>query len=373
MTRVLFIARYRDATMRRKIDYLAREQDIEICYVTPAHWQDDFLRVTQTNEEGTFRQIAISLTKPSDPHRALFRTIDFTIRRFKPQIIHAEEEPDSLSALQIVWARRLFAPGARLCLHTWQNVDRPKSLAVRWVMRQTLAAADLVFCANLDAVALLRHYGFDRPLPTIPAIGVDTEVFTVCSPHQNSASDAPLLGYVGRFIPEKGIDILIQALAILRRTAIPFARLRLIGAGPQQNELAIQAAELGIAEAVEFVAPLPPTQIAQAMCAFDVLILPSRTTSVWKEQLGRVLLEAMACGVPVIGSDSGAIPEVIGDAGLIFPEGDAVELAHRVEQILTDPELHQQCSRRGIERVQEHYSQRVLATKTVAIYRQMLV
>lgn len=372
MTRVLFIARYRDATMRRKIDYLAGEQDIEICYVTPAQWQDDLLRVAQTNEDGAFRQVAIPLTKPSDPHRALFRTIDFTIRSFKPQIIHAEEEPDSLSTLQIVWARRLFAPDARLCLHTWQNVDRPKSLAVRWVMRQTLAAADLVFCANQEAAALLRRYGVSCPLPVVPALGVDTESFTPCPSLQRLDSDAPVLGYVGRFSPEKGIDILIQAFAILRQTTLPYARLRLIGAGPQQSLLAAQAAQLGIADAVEFVAPMPPGRIAQAMCAFDVLILPSRTTPVWKEQLGRVLLEAMACGVPVIGSDSGAIPEVIGDAGLIFPEGDAVELAQRVEQVLTDPELHQQCSRRGIVRVREYYSQRVLATKTAAFYRQML-
>lgn len=373
MIRVLFIARYRDATMRRKIDYLAREPDIELCYVTPAQWQDDLLRVAQPSEEGVFRQLAIPIIgKPADPHRALFRTIDFAMRSFKPHIIHAEEEPDSLSALQIAWARHLFAPGARLYLHTWQNVDRPKSLAVRWVMRQTLTAANLVFCANQEAAALLRRYGFGCPLPTVPAVGVDTEVFTLCPPRQCLAADAPLLGYVGRFVPEKGIDILIQAFAILHQTTIPFARLRLIGAGPQQSLLATQAAELGIADAVEFVAPMPPAQIAQAMCALDVLILPSRTTPVWKEQLGRVLLEAMACGIPVIGSDSGAIPEVIGDAGLVFSEGNAVELAHRIEQVLTDPELHQQCSQRGIERAHEHYSQQVLATKTVAFYRQML-
>ncbi len=370
--KVLLIARYRDATMQRKVDYLAQAQDVDLCHILPSHWRDDLLDVRQVSAKSRYLQRAAPMVgKPSDPHRAFYRTLTFHMRQFRPDIVHAEEEPDSLSALQIAWARRLFAPKARLLLHTWQNLDRPKSWAVRWVMDRTLAAADLVFCANQEAVALLRRRGFERPLPIIPAIGVDTEVFTPRPTQQPDAGRSPIIGYVGRFAPEKGIETLLHAFADLRRTTLPHARLRLIGDGPQRTSLIDLTSTLGIQQSVEFRTPLPPVEIATAMCDFSVLVLPSRTTAVWKEQLGRVLLEAMACGVPVIGSDSGAIPEVIDDAGLIVPEGDAVALSDALAQLLSSPEMRGELSRRGRARA-EHYSQQRLAEQTLAVYREIV-
>lgn len=371
--RVLLIARYRDATMQRKVDYLAQAQDVDLCHILPSHWRDDLLDVRQVSAQNRYLQrVAPMVGKPSDPHRAFYRTLTFHMRQFRPDIVHAEEEPDSLSALQIAWARRLFAPKARLLLHTWQNLDRPKSWAVRWVTDRTLAAADLVFCANQEAAALLRRRGFERPLPIIPSIGVDTEVFIPCPTQQPDAGQSPIIGYVGRFVPEKGIETLLHAFAELRRTELPHARLRLIGDGPQRTSLIDLTLTLGIQQSVEFRTPLPPVEIATAMCDFSVLVLPSRTTAVWKEQLGRVLLEAMACGVPVIGSDSGAIPEVIGDAGLIVPEGDAVALAAAIVQLFASPELRNDLGKRGRIRVETHYSQRHLANQTLAVYRQVV-
>ena len=369
MRRVLFIARYRDPTMRRKVDYLAADGDTEILLVTPANWHDELLDVKQENMPKGYRQVVLSMHgRSSDPHRSVYHTLDFSMRSFCPQIIHAEEEPDSLSALQIAWARRLFAPSARLLLHTWQNINRPKSAAVRWVMDRTLAAADLVFCANQQAAAILRQRGFARPLPNIPAVGVDTEVFVPCPAQQPKAAKKPVIGYVGRFVPEKSIDTLLHAFAKLCQTDTLQTRLRLIGDGPERENLLKLTAELGIQELVEFWAPLPPVEIAKAMCEFKALVLPSRTTATWKEQLGRVLLEAMSCEIAVIGSDSGAIPEVIGDAGIVFPEGNAAALSKILAEILHNQALCIALGKRGRQRVEIHYSQRRLANATLAIY-----
>ncbi len=103
----------------------------------------------------------------------------------------------------------------------------------------------------------------------------------------------------------------------------------------------------------------------------DVLVLPSRTTSVWKEQFGRVLTEAMACKVPVVGSSSGAIPEVIGDAGLVYPEGDIRELAECLRLLMQSRELRGRLSERGYKRVKSLYTQDVIAEKTDALYRRI--
>lgn len=370
--RVLFIARYRDPSMHRKVQWMARQPDVTIRAVYPSRWNDGLVDVAQTegNEEGLERRVLEMIGSPTDPHRAFYRTFNFGMGTFRPQIIHAEEEPDSLAALQIALCRRLFAPRARLLLHTWQNLARSLSRPVQWVLGQTLAAADGIFCANREAADLLRQRGYSRPTPLVPAIGVDTELFI---PRQKGKSSLFVVGYVGRLVPEKGIETLIDAIARLVAVNLPRPlRLRIIGAGPHESALRGRVKEAALTGTVEFLPPVLPSQIARQMAELDALVLPSRTTAVWKEQLGRVLLEAMAVGVPVIGSDSGAIPEVIEEAGLIFPEGDASALAERLRRLLADPLLAVDLTRRGIERAEQVYSQRVLAARTVDFYRQVL-
>src|SRR5207237_3927991 len=108
------------------------------------------------------------------------------------------------------------------------------------------------------------------------------------------------------------------------------------------------------------------------MNLFDVLALPSRSTAKWKEQFGRVLVEAMACGTPPVGSSSGEIPNVIVDAGLIFQEGDIAALAASLGSLYYDPELRQRLSTEGRQRVLEDFTHRKIAEQTVQLYSHVL-
>jgi glycosyltransferase involved in cell wall biosynthesis len=340
-----------------------------LCHICPRVWQNELTRVTQkTTEHTTYQQIAVDIRHPADAHRALYRTFTFALRQFQPHLIHAEEEPDSLPALQIVVARRLFAPQARLLLNTWQNVDRPLKAHVRVIRRVALRASDGIVCANREARRILQQQGYAKPLIVLPAIGVDTRVFTPggLRPHEQFT-----IAFAGRLVPEKGLTILIDAVEQLIRSAIKQSvRLLIIGAGPHRAEIEHYAEKLG--DIVQFTPPLPPAQVAQQFHKIDVLVLPSRTTPVWKEQFGRVLTEAMACQVPVIGSDSGAIPEVIGDAGLIFPEGDAAVLAQCLRQLFDSPDLRRDLAQRGYQRVMANYTQEQIAQRTADVYGHML-
>ena len=367
--RLLFINRYRSPAMHRKTVLLAQTHGFDVRAVFPRVWQDEYGRVEQRTDwaaDVAGLQIASVdfLGRVNDPHRATYRTLDFGMRTFRPDVILAEEEPDSIAALHIAVARALFAPRAKLVLYTWQNQTRPLSAPVRAVQSAALRAVDAVVCANAEAVELLRLHGFHGHTPVIPAIGIDASVFTP----QVRAPRRLNIGYVGRLAVEKGLDDLLAALALVRDLD---AHLTLIGDGPQRQNLIQRTAALGLSERVTLAGVLSGTALVAAYHEMNMLVLPSRTTPVWKEQFGRVLVEAMACGVSVIGSSSGAIPEVIGDAGLVFPEGDVDALAAQIRRVASDATLAVQMRRRGSERVHEHYTQERIAAATATFLRSL--
>jgi glycosyltransferase involved in cell wall biosynthesis len=116
----------------------------------------------------------------------------------------------------------------------------------------------------------------------------------------------------------------------------------------------------------------PSTAMPAIMRQFDVLVGPSVTTPRWKEQFGRMLVEAMACGVPVIGSTSGEIPNVIGDAGLVVPEGDSVALRAAIARLRDDPAEGHDLGEHGRARVLALFTQEAVARRTYTVYQEML-
>jgi glycosyltransferase involved in cell wall biosynthesis len=174
---------------------------------------------------------------------------------------------------------------------------------------------------------------------------------------------------VARLVPEKGLIVLLQAAARLGGDW----RLRIVGGGPLREHLEALAGELGIAERVSFLNQIPSTEMPRQYHEMDALAVPSLTTPTWKEQFGpRATVEAMASGLPVVGSNSGAIPNVIGDAGLVVPEGDVDALAGALYLLASNPHLRADLGQRGRARVLEHYTQAGIAEATVNVYREMV-
>jgi glycosyltransferase involved in cell wall biosynthesis len=170
-------------------------------------------------------------------------------------------------------------------------------------------------------------------------------------------------------VEEKGIDVLLRAAVQLP----PYSwRIVLVGSGPYQSQIESQIAELGIADFVAIHPPVPSTEMPAQYHQIHALVLPSLTRPNWKEQFGRVLIEAMASGIPVIGSDSGAIPDVIGDAGLVFPEGDPDVLAVLLRQLQETSYVRASLGEKGRARVLEHFTYDQIATATVDVYREIM-
>ena len=366
MIRILHIARYSNHMMERKVDLMAEEEDLFFFRIRPAGIRDprahDPLWVP---DEPSSMRIPL-IGRSDDPHRALYRTVTFQLRSTRPDIIHMEEEPDSLTALQVLFARRFFAPEAALILHTWQNVDRPKKRHVEAVFKATLKGSDAVLCANKEAANILSRKGYTRPTEVIPQQGVDTRMFKPVDGAVMPRRFTVL--FAGRFVREKGLDTLFDAVNRIKEPV----HLRLVGSGPEEEGLANRIRAMRPPHSAEIAAPREQTDMAGIYAGAHVLVLPSRGTKVWKEQFGRVLVEAMACAVPVIGSDSGAIPEVVGSDGLIFKEGDPEDLARCLTRLIDSPVLRENLANKGYFRVKTFYSQERIASRTAAFYRRII-
>jgi glycosyltransferase involved in cell wall biosynthesis len=361
MTRVVHVARYRQPMLDRKMAILAGAGEFAVSLVRPAPAR----ALPEPLDGPPIDQVVWLPLIGHNPHTAVYRALTFALQRLRPDLIHAEEEPDSITALQIVCARRLFAPRARLVLHTWQNINRQKRWHVWRVIRTVLAQADGVLGSTAEAVELLHTLGFHGLTDQVPQYGVDLTTF---QPAAHRHADTFSILAAGRLIADKGFDTLIDAARLLD---VRF-RLTLIGDGPERQALEERGRSLNIHDRIDFLSRMSPPQLAAMMARADVLVLPSRTTSVWKEQFGRVLVEAMACGLPIVGSDSGAIPYVVGNAGLIFAEGNVNHLAERLRHLAESPALRAELGASGRQRVADQYSEQQIAARTAAFYRRVL-
>jgi glycosyltransferase involved in cell wall biosynthesis len=341
MVSILHIARIRTIAAERRVAMMAEAQGFSFRLVRPRP-RDGFADADTVRDRSRLENVRlVRVWREGDPHRGIYGTAGFGLGAAAPDIIQAEEEPDSLAALHVAAARRARSPRSRLVLYTWQNVNRPKGPLVEWVLRRTLSAADAVLCGSRGAASLLRQLGYSRPTAVIPALALDSSIYRRRTVPR--LSDAFTIGYVGRLAPEKGIDTLIAAVAAMGPPALLVAA----GTGRCRAALEQQARELGIGESVRFTGSLDADGVAGLLSAVDVLVVPSRSTPVWKEQFGRVIVEAMGCGVPVVGSDSGAIPEVVGPHGLIFPEDHVGKLVEHLRTLRASPALRESIGRQG--------------------------
>ncbi|MGH2521463.1 MAG: glycosyltransferase [Anaerolineales bacterium] len=272
--------------------------------------------------------------------------------------------------MQIALARWALSRHSQLILYSWQNILRQRRLPVRLLSQLTLRAAQHIFCASHEAITVLRRQGYRGGANVVPLFGLDTRYFF---PRQANRLRTRLglngfgVGYVGRLVPEKGLETLLRAVA-----QTP-ARVQLLclGDGPEQGQLQALTQQLGIADRCQFRGAVVYDQVAEYLNALDLMVLPSRTTRNWKEQFGRVLVEAMACKVVVAGSDSGAIPEVVGNAGRIFPEGDANALAAIITELAADPALRQTLAERGYQRVMGNFTVERYAEVILEVWRKL--
>lgn len=348
---------------QRKLEYIA-QAGVELLTLVPPSWKDE--RGEQKLERvytSGYRLQDTPIMLNGNFHLHFYPHLSDYIYQFQPDIVHIDEEPYNLAAWQaLLFAQRIEA---KTLFFSWQNIARSYPPPFNWGERWVLENSDYALVGTDSAGDIWRAKGYRGLMRTIPQFGTDPELF---HPQPAVAGRPFTIGYIGRLVEEKGVQHLLAAAATLPDDW----QMRIVGGGPLCEELMAYAQDLGIVERIQWVGQIPSTEMPTQYHEMDVLVLPSLTRPNWKEQFGRVLVEAMASGIPVIGSDSGAIPSVIGAGGLVFSEGGEQALAEALHKLQSNADLRLLLGEQGRKRVLQHFTHAQVAHDTVQVYEQML-
>jgi glycosyltransferase involved in cell wall biosynthesis len=363
------------ALNRRLADEMARvgRGRWEVTVVAPRFFHGD-LRPIPREPEGpdSAPVVDVPVYLSRSPHLFFYAGRVHSLLREGWDLVHCWEEPFVLAGGQLILGTPRRTP---VVFATFQNLHKRYPPPFQQLEQLTLARADgcIAYGRTVQKVLTERQAYRGAPVRHIPA-GVDVEAFRPLPEARARVLErlgwepgVPVVGYLGRFVPEKGLQLLMTALEGLRT---PW-RLLLVGGGAQEQQLRAWGERFGDGR-VRVVTGVPHAQVPHYLNAMDVLCAPSQSSSRWVEQFGRMLVEAFACGVPVIGSDSGEIPHTIGDAGLIASERSAADWTRLLEELLESPERRRELSRRGLERAHQHFAWPVVARAHLDFFESIL-
>lgn len=369
----------------RLLSYL--EPDLEVTIVVPQIWQPGGVQNRQVKtefyQENNFRVIPVPNWSQNNQGLLTFGWPIITLlQSFKPDIIQVEQGVKSLAYAQLITLNQFLKLGAKNVLFTWWNIPYHLKFPLAWLESYNLHHTDGLIGGNQDAVNILRSHGYQQKAMVMPQLGVDETLFY---PQDQSTLRQSLglnkedfvIGYIGRFVREKGLLTLLESLARITDQAW---KLLLVGRGEFKAVLQQAAHQQGISDRLIWVENVAHDQVVNYVNAMQVLVLPSETSHAqigltakdWKEQFGHVLIEAMACKIPVIGSDSGEIPNVIGEAGLIFLEGQSHELTICLKKMIEQADWREVLAQKGYERVIKNYTNQALAQRLLDFYKNIL-
>lgn len=326
----------------------------DVHLIVPARWVDEYspkgyAPVAVDGFTGRFSRVRVAVAGEVQRHFYITRPTRW-LRRIRPDAVFLEQEPFAITTFQ--WGQACDRLGIPWGIQGDENLDRPFPWPAKVLRWWSLPRARFFAARSPAAGAMLRRWGARNRIDVVPHTIPEWSL----PPRPQPADGSFTVGFAGRLIEAKGIRDLLAAMRLLDEPA----RLLMVGDGELRGE--VEAADLG-RSTLELRTGLRTDAMIEAYREMDVLVLPSRTTETWAEQFGKVLCEALLCGVPVIGSSSGEIPWVIETAGggWTFPEGDAAALAALLTSVRADPDERARRGAAGRDGTERAFAPRVAA------------
>lgn len=355
-----------------------RHPDTEVTVLVPAFWEGYQYGVVeqwrpQPEINSNYRVLPVPVWRRASG-AYLFRSLDAFLKQLHPCVIHVAEGEFGLVWRQMILYRRLWAPKARLLFMSYNDHEIPLQqfyprLIWRWVCRES----DLAVAGNSTVRSIWQAAGYPKPILVQTEIGADETFFCPDAADRQrqrqrlGVEGTVVIGFAGRIRDYKGVLELADAVLGLQGDW----SLLMVGDGDQRKEVEAKFEAADLRRRLVMAGLVPRAEMPNYFRAMDVFVLPSRKS--WREQFGLVLPEAMLCGLPVVGSTSGAIPEVIGDAGVIFPADDAGALRAVLQSLVADERKRVELAERGRARALQHYACSILADEIYSVYQSLLV
>ncbi len=361
--RVLRISHSGVVTAWRQRERLLRSGGVDLTLVTAQRW-DEGGALVPFNRDGDDFAIPVR-TFGHHPNLFVFdpRPIWRLLGDGTWDLIDMHEEPFGLAVAEVLLLRAFRARKTKFLVSSAQNLLKRYPPPFRWFESWSLRSAAGAYTCNNEAGEILQGKGLTGEWELIP-LGVDTERFRPTA--RAAPSERLRVGFVGRLIPVKGVDVLLRAVALDERMDLD-----IYGGGPDEAALRSLAGELGLVGRVRFHGHVDEAALVELYPTFDVLAVPSVLVPNVLEQFGRVVVEAQASGVPVVASDCGALPDVVGDAGLLVPPGDPTALGASLTRFLDESGLWQRMREAGARNV-GRYSWTSIAAQQQAFYERVV-
>lgn len=355
----------------------ARLSGWDIDIAVPERWNTEYAASVEPERWPTFagNLYRIPVWKSGNiPLHVYKRTMIGLLRTVKPDLIYVHHEPYGAATAQVYLANALSCR-APIGFYAAQNIVKNYPVPFRWFEQMVFRASSFCFPVTMGADEVLRKKGYRGRSQVLP-LAVDAAVYR---PQREWAERkkaelgfAPqefIFGYIGRLTEEKGLASLLEAASRIQE---PGWRCVLVGSGPMEAALRGEVERLGLTAKVLFAGYVPHSAVAGWLTMMDVLLLPSETRPNWKEQFGRVIVEANACETAVIGTDSGEIASVLRatGGGVVVPEKDAGALHQAMQRLMTHRAETEALALQGAESARRFFDQEYLAEQFVTTLRE---
>jgi glycosyltransferase involved in cell wall biosynthesis len=356
---------YADPEARGKLKAIAG-LDVPLAAAVPDRWVPAGLPHEQQTawvDEARVRTVPIPIRGSAGDQNPRWRAsaLRNLLTDFRPDVIQIEEEPWTRGAAMAARiARRLRVPYVVLAR---ESLPRAYAPLARYRRNRVLGGAVGLIAVNQLAARLALRIRPNLPYRVAPQLGVRLPLTAEREPHTGLA-----IGFVSRLVPEKGLDLLFRACVKL----VGRWSLTVVGTGPAQEELEGLAERLGLAGRVTWLGALPRDGVDQVWPKLDCVVIPSRTTPRWIEATPRAALDAMARGVAVLATSAGALPEILGPAGILVPEEDVGALTEALQRLHDAPEEHLRLGGIGRRRALDQFSDLAIAEKTLGFWRELI-